>query len=305
VLNRGGVEGGRYGLGGVLAENRSTLSRASYETTPGGGPGAAVARFDLYYQSWPGGGALDVSVDHRPSRRFTASSPAAEDRVLSFPVADGRHSLEVAVGEGAVRLYGVVMEREGPGVVVDGLALVGAFTKVLLHFDEAHWKRQFGARRSDLMVFWLGGNDAVSEAIPFSPARYRREYTEILRRARSGRQDASCLVMSVLDAAERVDGSIVSRRGIPRVVAAQRAVAEASGCAFFDAHAATGGVGTMARWYRSSPRLVSVDYRHLTMEGSRVVASLLHRALLRGLAGHLAAHPSGRPSEHPPEDDPR
>ena len=114
-------------------------------------------------------------------------------------VADGAHELEIRPGdERPNRLYGVVMERDQPGVVVDGLMLVGAFTRVLGHFDAEHWAGQIALRNPDLLVFWLGGNDATSRTTGFSRRRYVPNYVSSIRRARDGRPEASCLVVSVM-----------------------------------------------------------------------------------------------------------
>src|SRR5690606_31534348 len=103
-------------------------------------------------------------------------------------VADGAHELELRV-DGEARLYGVVMERTTPGVVVDALMLVGAFTRVLGQFDADHWSKQIALREPDLMVFWLGGNDAASHTTLLDPERYVDVYTRAIGTARRGRPD--------------------------------------------------------------------------------------------------------------------
>ncbi|MCA9610521.1 MAG: hypothetical protein KC619_33225, partial [Myxococcales bacterium] len=186
-------------------------------------------------------------------------------------------------------LYGVTMERDGPGVVVDGLALIGAFTRVLRLFDHDHLETQIQQRDPDLVVFWMGANDAVSDSVAYVPSRYEQHYRGILRRYRAANPEMSCLVMSVLDKGQRVNGHIVTRPRVPRLVQAQREIAEAEGCAFFDTFMAMGGEGTMARWYANRPRLVTDDLGHLTASGSRIMGTLLYRAILKGYDDWIAA----------------
>ena len=288
VVNRGEDALAHYGLGGVLATNRSRFSRATFATVSTGTVGTRVGRFRLFYQAHPEGGDVELSVDGVPRHAITTHAAGVEDHVHDLDVEDGQHELAVRVKDGRVRLYGVVMERKVPGVVIDGLMLIGAFTRVLLHFDAQHWQRQIQLRRPDLMVFWLGGNDAISRSVPFQRRRFEEDYVTAIHRARAGRPEASCLVMSVMDSAEDDDGTIRSRRRIPDVVEAQRSVAQQSGCAFFDTHEATGGEGTMRRWYHSSPRLAASDYQHLTDAGARVLGALLSKALLKGYDEYLA-----------------
>ena len=89
--------------------------------------------------------------------------------------------------------------------------------------------------------------------------------------------------MAPLDHGER-DGSgkIVTRTIVPRLVQAQREVAEIEGCAFFNTYEAMGGSGSMGRWVRSSPALGAGDLSHLTHHGHKVVGAMLVRSLMQG-----------------------
>lgn len=316
VVNRHKGPLNRYGLGGVVAVNRNKKAWARIGTvgasrgpspSVGQGVGHAVSRFQFYYQAFPGGGRVEVQVDEGAVHHIETHSRYVEDRVHTIDVRDGDHAITLrASEEGAseegtskkedLRLYGVVLERAGPGVVVDGLSLIGAFTQVLLHFDEAHLAEQIRKRQPDLLAFWLGANDAVARTVAFRYARYVQNYREVLRRFRHARSAASCLVISILDKGEQRDGSIRTRTRVPAVVAAQREAAHAEGCAFFDLFSAMGGHGTMARWFRARPRLVTPDLGHLTKEGSKVIGTLLYRSMLKGFDDWIA---SGAPEGSP------
>jgi hypothetical protein len=289
VVNRGNAPADRYGLGGVLALNVAPGARATFATVRDEGAGRRVSRYQLYYQAWPGGGDVTLRVGDAEAQRISTQAPKVEDRVHDVEVTDGAHSLEVRAGDrGTFRGYGVVMERDRPGVVVDGLQLIGAFVRVLRNFDVSHWQHQLRTRETDLVVFWLGGNDAVSSSVPFVRDRFVSNYTEVVRRAKQARPQASCLIISVLDSADKVKGHVRTRSRVPGLVEAQQDVATATGCAFLNAYEAIGGQGTMRRWYHSSPRLVEGDYRHLTEAGSRVVGSLFYKAILKSYDDHLA-----------------
>ncbi|MBX3270651.1 MAG: hypothetical protein KF729_10335 [Sandaracinaceae bacterium] len=291
VVNRGDGPLGRYGYGGVVATADHPRAVSRIATRGGDGPGTRASVVRLFYQAWPEGSTLGVAVDDGPPLERSTRAAAVEDRVETIRVADGAHRFTIGpAGEAPhrLRLYGVTMERDGPGVVVDGLALIGAFTRVLRLFDEEHLRAQVRQRDPHLLVFWMGANDAVSSSVAYVPERYEAHYRGILRRFREAAPEASCLVMSVLDKGERVAGRIVTRARVPRLVEAQRAIAHAEGCAFFDSFMALGGEGTMARWYTSRPRLVTDDLGHLTASGARVVGSLVHRALLKGYDDWIA-----------------
>jgi len=227
--------------------------RARFATVQGGSAGTAVSLYRLFYDAFPGGGEVSLSVDGAAPRFVSTAAATLEDRVEDLPVADGPHVLEVHAGRGDLRLFGVVSERDRPGVVVDGLMLVGAFTRVLLHWDADHWTRQLELREPDLLVFWLGGNDSVSHTWGFDHDRYVADYVEVLRRARRGSRPVACLVMSVTDSAEEHNGVIESRRRVPRVVAAQHEAARQAGCALFRYPCRHGRTGCSASMVPGAP----------------------------------------------------
>jgi lysophospholipase L1-like esterase len=287
VVNRGRIDDGRYGLGGVIASNMGPLSFATFGTANEGPSNRSVSAWRVFYQAWPEGGRMSLHVDGREVETVSLRADAPTDLVHDVDVASGPHRLSIRVAEGNLRLYGAVLETDGPGVVVDGLPLIGASVRSLHRFDETHIATQVRQRRPDLIVFWLGGNDALSSG--FEPARFREEYGRTIARVRAGRPEASCLVVSILDKGVMDGGRVKTRPYVRPVVDAQADVARAQGCAFFDLWRATGGEGTMARWVVASPRLAVSDYAHLTEAGSRVVGTLLGRAVARGYDDYLAA----------------
>ena len=96
-----------------------------------------------------------------------------------------------------------------------------------------------------------------------------------------------------LDQAERDQrGRVVTVPVLPKIVAIQRKVALANGCAFFDAFAAMGGPGSMAKWLKMRPKLATSDMRHATPEGYDLIGTLYYKALLKAFADYLAARGS-------------
>jgi lysophospholipase L1-like esterase len=276
---------GRYGLGGALARS-SGGAETHFETADEDSPvGRAVSRFEVLYQRHAHGGRLTYRIDDgEPTELDTrAADGQTSDDVLRVDVPEGEHRLTIrSAGHGESRLYGVVLEHGDHGVVYDSLGMVGARAARMLGFDPAHLRGQLAARDASLVVIAFGGNDADDE-------RDLAEFTEIFRNVahlvREARPEASCLLMAPLDQAERDERGTVRTLGpVPRIVEAMRAAADAEGCAFFDTWSAMGGEGSMGRWYRSSPRLSSSDFRHATPAGYRVIGETFYRALLAGFA---------------------
>lgn len=271
---------GRYGYGGV--HSSSSGGGQSLWRTAKDSPGDRVSRFELWYQKAPDGGRFELQIDGVRSVVDTRADEAS-DAVEVFELEDGPHDFVLrAGGGGASRGYGVVLERDQPGVVWDELSLIGSFTQRLDYQDAEHLGWQLRRRDIDLMVFIFGGNDVQREFsdLKRSMGRYEREYERVLRKFRSGRPEASCLVMSLTDHGARSEGAVRTRGIVPRLVASQRKVALDVGCAFFDTFHAMGGEDSIARWLRARPQLAAPDLAHPTRAGQGVLATLLYRALM-------------------------
>jgi hypothetical protein len=118
----------------------------------------------------------------------------------------------------------------------------------------------------------------------------------------AGAPDAACLVITPLDQGEREllegeepgmgTGEARSKRGMPNLVARQREVALARGCAFWSAWAAMGGQGASVAWTRHRG-LTTGDLVHLTGRGLEVIGGLLSDALLQSYDAWAAKTPAG------------
>lgn len=275
----------RYGYAGVASAS-SSGGTSTWQTAKEG-PGQRVSRFELWYAKAPDGGRFQVKIDGAVASVIETRAPRHSDAVEVFPVEDGPHTFEVrAVGGGASRGYGVVLERDVPGVVWDELSLIGSFTQRLDYQDAAHLGWQLRRRDIDLMVFIFGGNDVQREYddLRHDMTPYEEEYSRVIKKFKAGRPEASCLIMSLIDHGTRVKDTIRTRPIVPRLVSSQRNVALREGCAFFDTFTAMGGMSSIARWFRARPQLAAPDFSHPTAAGQGVIATLLYRALMRQYA---------------------
>lgn len=285
---------GRYGYGGVQARARRG-AWARIGTARRGEVGTQASRFNIYYEQKPRGGEFSVRLDGEQRATVSTEAEAPGGGVYSVDAPDGPHQIELRyAGGGPVSLYGVAVERDGPGVVYDSLGLVGARANRLLNYDEAHIRNQLELRGVDLIVLGFGGNEASDER---TEDAFYADYLEVLRHMRQGREDLGCLVFAPLDQARRSRGRIRTLPTIPLIVEAQRRAAVDSGCAFYDTWQAMGGQDAMRQWYKAKPRLAMGDFRHATPAGYEIIGNMFYKALLAGFADYLSAEAdSGIPS---------
>ena len=244
--------------------------------------GKSVSAFDIYFLAQPGGGEFDVDVDGKQQARVTTASHETRSGFHRINVSPGAHTLTIkTIGNGEVRLFGVVLESGARGVQYDSLGVNGAFVGLLNRYqDEATWAEQLLRRNPDLVILAYGANESEYENWPME--QYEADTRGVVRRIRAALPNASILFVGPMDRGKRGAGAaIITRPTIPKLIEAQRRLAAETGCAFFDTFTAMGGEGTIAHWYEAKPRLMTSDFTHPTWQGSEIVGTLLHDALLR------------------------
>jgi len=286
-----GLSPGLYGYGGVQAHGGAG-ERAYFATVKDGEIGTAVSSFELFYQRCRGCGALDVRLDGTRQALLKTRSDHSEDAFYKLDVPDGPHSLALKAIGSPSRLYGVALERDGPGVVYDSLGIVGAVAQRLLGADPDHIAAQIAHRDPDMLVLAFGGNESANDWLNLED--YEHDLTRVVQQMRRGKPSMSCMLFGPLDQGERDKrGRVVTVKVLPKIVAVQRRVSAQQGCAFFDSFAAMGGEGAMGEWTKVHPRLATSDLRHATPAGYEVIGNMYYKALLEGFAAFLRAGAGG------------
>ncbi|MDP2316636.1 MAG: GDSL-type esterase/lipase family protein, partial [Pseudomonadota bacterium] len=307
-----GGGGGRYGYGGIvstaLADGYLTI------TAPKGADGnpTPMHRFELWYQAGAERGGFWASVDGADVGQGSAVAEATGDRHLPVDVPQGYTKAAFGASGGPVTFYGAVMETKGPGVVWDALGVVGVGSRSFTQHNKKHLASQVAQRDPDLVVVMLGGNELGLPVLgKGNGSAYMPYYQETLRRLRAGAPESACLVITPLDQGTREGDAPGTKPNLPRLVEAQRKVAAAEGCAFWNGYAAMGGSGAIVRWGARKPPLAWTDLVHLSTTGQRIIGDLLADAIEHGYDRWLAAGgltrtpppPPGPPSEGAPPTD--
>jgi lysophospholipase L1-like esterase len=272
---------GYYGLGGHTFRSRAGGARSTIATAKRGAYGTEVARFELWYAAHPKGGKVSIRVDNGEIQSIDTAADTLEDRWYEVTVDPGAHAFTVNA-RGAIRLYGAVLETDGPGVVWDTVSMIGAFTKRLHGYDPTHIAVQIAHRDPHLLVLSYGGNDLrrlVTRAV--TPDAYVDELRKVIASLRLGKPSMSCLVVGVVDHG-RSGLCTVKPDHVDAMIDAQRRAAFAEGCAFFDTVAAMGGAGSLRKWTTRSPPLAARDLKHLNQRGRDLLGKLIYDALVAG-----------------------
>ncbi len=270
---------GLYGLGGVSFHTAMTAT-ATFGTTTRGDYGKSVSRFDVYYLEQPGGGDFQMEVKGQEPIFVSTRGDAKVSRKASITVPDGESAMTLrTLGGGDVRTFGVVMERDTPGVTYDALGALGGRASLWHVMDGDHWKEQMALREPALVVVQYGTNESEDGGV--NEPEYRKFLGDLIDTLKVAAPDAAILVAAPLDRAEKDDsGNLRTAKVIVRLVALQQEVAKAHGVAFWNTFRAMGGKGSMAKWVTKG--LAGSDLTHPSPQGATVLGDLFFKSLLTG-----------------------
>ncbi|KIG11871.1 putative periplasmic protein [Enhygromyxa salina] len=261
------------GFYGLLGASGSSSSKRDHTKIVPRHELAVASEYELYYLAQPGGGSLRLfadgkkiaTVDTGKQHGKPVTQPAAG--YYEFTLDEGPHEIEVrVVGNGEVRLFGLDMERAGPGVVIDTLGISGTRAANMLHWDQDVWTDNIRRRDPDLYTLFYGTNEATDENQ--SMESYRANLREVLTRLRNAAPNASCLIIGPGDFPREIEEDVwIPRPRVAEIVEAQRDLAYEMGCGFWDTLAFMGGVNSMHEWATSRPQMASRDHIHFTKRG--------------------------------------
>ncbi|MDP3154439.1 MAG: GDSL-type esterase/lipase family protein [Archangium sp.] len=270
------------GLGGVAF----TAAADAPQTTSYLASGAR--RLELFAVAQQNPGVVQVLGDGQMLGELDTRGTPGQPSFPSLALPEGITEVMLRTRRGAVRLDGVVLEREAPGVVVDSLGLPGGSATVLLVENEALFSAQLQAREPSLVILMLGGNDAFDLSLNrYSLATARERMQTVIDRVRTAAPGAACLLASPPDAGIwRMDQTLTPRTQTRLVAAYMGELARENGCAWYDMQAAMGGEGSIERWW--SAGLMNRDLVHPLALGGDLMGYQLDEALENARREHRA-----------------
>lgn len=269
---------GLYGYGGV-SFRAPPGARARYGTAKKGKYGRRVSRFTIVYMEQPDGGTFDLNLNGKLHSTIDTNAAEKKIREAVIEVPDGEHEIELVTKKGYTRGFGVVLERNAPGVVYDAVGIQGARVRFLDKQDDEHWAAQLAWRKSNLLVYQFGANES-GDGFAYPMEDYYRTMVDVLEQGRRALPEAGCLVLAAMDRAQKRGTSLVSMDVIPAIVKEQKKAAAKTGCAFWNTYEAMGGPGSMSAWVQRG--LGQADLTHPTGSGSELLARWIFQALVMG-----------------------
>jgi lysophospholipase L1-like esterase len=314
-----------FGIAGFRISGQKKGAQLWVETCADCPSGTSTAQFEILYYAAPEHGMLRYRVDDGPWQQIATKTTAIEPphparEVVPVPV--GPHKLTLEHGGGGVLdLFGVVLERGKPGVVIDGLGVVGRRLGSLRSWDWSIIGEQLATRDPKLVVLQYGTNEADDPDLDLDDlARY---YDDTILRIRAAAPAASILILGPPDLGVREAGRSCNHlklrpdAGVPpecewrtpavlgEIISVEHAAAVRDHVAFFDTFAAMGGADQMDGWVNAEPKVAFKDRTHFTDIGYQRWADALSGAVLeqydrwRQAHGLPPSHPLAPPPAHP------
>ena len=295
-----------YGIAGLRVYGEKKGAQLWIETCADCAAGKVVSQYEVFYLAAPDHGLLKYRVDDQPWQQLPTKTapieaPHPAQQVIAVP--EGPHKLTFEHGGGGViDLFGVAMERQKPGVIVDSLGVVGRRLGSLRSWDWSIIGEQLATRDPRLVVLQYGTNESDDPQLDLEAlAKY---YDETILRIRAAAPMASIIILGPPDVGVREAGKQCDKMKPPpstapsepppvipecqwktpqilrEIISVEHAAAVRNRVVFFDTFAAMGGGDHMDGWFLAEPKVAYKDRVHFTDIGYQQWADALTGALL-------------------------
>lgn len=277
---RGGFARADIGLAGIAppAYGRAPVLTLRFE------PGAEPTWLRLCGRGGPQAEGFQVAVGQR-----VLSLSLRADRVgplcRGLNLGQAAEVLELRAEGRNPLAYSLLVQRDGPGVMVSNLGVVGATLRDLAARDEAVAAAELADWRPSLIVLAFGTNEGFEDDL--DPAAYERLLRDQIARLRRMSPNSGLLILGAPDALRTgaarpcsADGGRAPPPSLAVVRDVQRRVAADMGVAYWDWHGRMGGDCASDRLATMAEPLMRGDRVHFTSAGADWIGGVLTADLM-------------------------
>lgn len=275
---------------GETSETEPEAPLFRFRVRPAVAPTGKSTQHELFFLQRPGGGTLRIALDGKLVSQVATRAETESPGYVSFATDnDSPREITLAgdVGQ-SLSWFGMVVERDGPGVVLDTLGIPGARARAQLYWEPTLLREHVQKRAPALFVLAYGTNESTDVTQPI--AAYAGNLHSAIEQMQSALPEASCLLVGPTDFPEKIKkGEYRARERTSQINALQKSAAERFGCAFFDVLESMGGPLSMLTWASADPPLGAKDLVHLTRPGYVLLGNRIADFLLEGVSDERAS----------------
>lgn len=175
--------------------------------------------------------------------------------------------------------YGGTLEPH-KGISVDNFSMRGCSGLTLSEIPEQTMIQMSALYPYDLIILQFGLNAVNERSGPKWFDYYQKQMGNIINRFKRAYPKASILVVSIPDRGSRVNGKIVTMKGVEGMVACQQRIAKENKVAFLNFFQMMGGRNCIAELVNR--KMVGHDYTHPSFGGGRMMATKMMASLMAG-----------------------
>ena len=176
-------------------------------------------------------------------------------------------------------VYGVSFEPES-GIVLDNFSFRGITGVELKKVQQELLEKINNDNYYDLVVFQYGVN-MMFRAKDTNYDYYHKIMTPVISNFKNKLSKSEILIFSCSDRAFNYDGEWKSAIGIDSLIKTQARIAYENKVPFYNLFSSMGGKGVMKKWCDTVPKLANKDYIHFNPRGSREVAKVIFKCLIK------------------------
>lgn len=209
--------------------------------------------------------------------------PLVADKLLNaLPLAEGNvKGVRVNFFKAdSIPIYGV-NSGNSSGVHIDNFSSRGNSGLPLSLFNPP-LMQQFNTALGDydLIILHFGANVLNYGTLDYS--WYEKGMSKVVTQLRQCFPNTAFLIVSTADKSSKVGTEMQTDKAVVPLAKAQQRYALHTGAGFVNLYELMGGKGSMVKWVTASPALANKDYTHFNARGSKKVAQLLYKELLKG-----------------------
>lgn len=183
------------------------------------------------------------------------------------------------------RFFGVALDDENAGIIVDNYSLRGISGVTLKSIPQKTLQDFDKLRSYDLIVLQYGLNIATKNGENYE--NYKKAMVDVINYFRENLPHSDFLLVSVGDRAAKIDGNMTTMPGIVNLLVTQQAIASECGIAFWNLKDAMALDGGMIEYVKSKPSKANLDYTHVNARGGELIAKHLFEAFEYGKEKYL------------------